>query len=183
MKNFFWILSLVSVSLLYSCKEKNKTVSSFSELIKENPGRKAELLRVADALRLVDTPKYKLSAELKDSMRAKKEKLTVDSSTPQILMSLKDINDIVTSNGGSMDSIVDSLVFSIGLYRNENQIQNYKTRPNQQDVTFDKLKRSPTLIVELKTLSKNRHLNLFAISPAYDPGRLCPPPLLCNAYQ
>lgn len=189
MKKFLWLISVAIVAFFYSCKEQPEKHKSFSEIIKEDTSRKSELMHVADSLMKTGWKEskkdssnnlyiddYKITNTQKSdwSLKANEKILIID--PPKILMSAKDLNDLVYDNGGDMQSDQDSLIFTPAMYRKDADISAYKKRRHQEKVAFKDLGGRLTLVVELKT-------NSLTISPAYDPGRLCPPPLSCNAYQ
>jgi len=195
MNKFFLAILFVSLIALASCRnEENK--ESFSKMLKEDSSRLKEFKNVCDSIRKEESKDFKkrhskLDAATIDDLRIKdKDHPTIEKDGyTRIKMLNQDLYDIMDELAQDDHVASDSLVFTLGIIRNQQEADTYNKEnggtnyPLYDNIGHNGLYGRPLLMVYSQETSGEKidaATVKTAVSATYSPGRLCPPPYPCN---
>ena len=181
MKKIFFLFVAIYVLSFISFKDPNENPESFAGIIKKDPTKIKDLLRVADSIRQQSMMKKPIHSDDKKNPAELREfrKNTGDfriedtmSTYPVIKFAMEDIMEIIDPDmvSPNVDS-TDSLTFYLGKYRSSGKwVKRYKERNNAVDIEFRDLKNRPALLIGTSNETKPN------LRTYYDIQRICPPP-------
>jgi hypothetical protein len=182
MKKIFFLVVAIYVLSFISFRDPNENQESFAGIIKKDPTKIKDLLKVADSIRQQSMQKKKPIHkddkknydELRE-FRAKAGPFKMEdnmSDYPVIKFAMEDIMEIIDPDmvSPNVDS-TDSLTFYLGKYRSSGKwVKRYKERNNAVDIEFRDLKNRPALLIGTSNETKPN------LRTYYDIQRICPPP-------
>lgn len=181
MKKIFFLVVAIYVLSFISFRDPNENQESFAGIIKKDPTKIKDLLRVADSIRQQSMMKKPIHSDDKKNPAELREfrKNTGDfriedtmSTYPVIKFAMEDIMEIIDPDmvSPNVDS-TDSLTFYLGKYRSSGKwVKRYKERNNAVDIEFRDLKNRPALLIGTSNETKPN------LRTYYDIQRICPPP-------